>query len=119
MGYRTPPQIAGYTYQAENYSPDDMLNLLIESIPANIEDAQHYAYGFNTETEELLNEWADNVGVNREDERSFDSGDFPKVIWEDQLTCSDLDWTNEAPKHDYWPDASTYGAVCGNCGNEL
>ena len=40
---------------------------------------------FHLDTEEALNQFAQVEGIDREDEATFDSGDFPKVVLRDQL----------------------------------
>lgn len=72
--------IIGYTYQADTYCPG-----CIEG-----------AYGDNTYSaamfpEEALDALAASAGIDRMDERSYDSEDFPKVVFhaEDDETCAD------------------------------
>lgn len=74
--------IAGYTYQAENYRPDDLIELLISA-----GDAAPGARGMTPE--EVLDQIAGERGIDRLDERTFDSGEFPKVILEEQVTDDD------------------------------
>jgi len=77
--------IVGYTYNAENYLPDSLIETLITKgmlAPG--------ARGMSTE--EALDQAAAIDGIDRYDERSFDSGDFPKVIFSEQLTTDDLEW---------------------------
>ncbi|WP_301851148.1 hypothetical protein [Rhodococcus pyridinivorans] len=43
--------------------------------------------------EDALDQIAASNGIDRMDERTFDTNDFPKVIFVDQLTDADLaDW---------------------------
>ncbi|WP_128646311.1 hypothetical protein [Rhodococcus sp. BS-15] len=74
--------IAGYTYQAENYRPGDLVELLISA-----GEAAPGARGMTPE--EVLDQIAGERGIERLDERTFDSNDFPKVILEDQVTEDD------------------------------
>lgn len=96
----------GYTYKAENWSASALTKELVrrgELSPAaldmNLEDA--------------LNQHAGANAIDRDDEYSFDSDDFPKVVTRDQLSCSD-DWSDDAPEHNADADG-----VCGSCGAEL
>lgn len=78
--------IVGYTFQAENHSPEAILGVLGLT-------------GDNAE--EALDALAAIRGINRQDEYSFDSSEFPKVIRDSQLICSDRDWNADAPGHEY------------------
>jgi hypothetical protein len=83
-----PFDIVGYTFKADNYCPKCVIKKLTP-------------YGFNSvaddNTEELLNQLALSAHIDREDERSFDSDNFPKVVFRDQ--------------------ARGYGINCGWCGS--
>jgi hypothetical protein len=83
--------IVGYTYKADIFCPECILN---EANDTGIAHDDEYAVEFE------LDGLAKIKGVDRYDERSFDSGDFPKVIFRGQLLTSD-------PKQ------------CGQCGKEL
>jgi hypothetical protein len=75
-------KIIGYTYKAENYTPEALAKVIDAEAP---EDRTHWAYDPRESyltVEEMLNDWAQNVGINRQDEYSFDSNDFPKVIFD-------------------------------------
>ena len=77
--------IAGYTYQADNHLPEDLVEILISQgrlAPG--------ARGLSAE--EALDQLAAVDGVDREDERSFDTDEFPKVILRLNLTADDFDW---------------------------
>ena len=59
------------------------------------------AIGINSEfvgVEKLLDNWAKAAEINREDESSFDSDEFPKVVFLDQIGESE---------------------TCDNCGEEI
>ncbi|MGI6797954.1 hypothetical protein [Gordonia sihwensis] len=78
-------KIAGYTYKAENYRPDQLREMMIVegtlspgARGMSVEDALDQAAGAN--------------GIDRHDEWTFDSGDFPKVIFETQITEDDAYW---------------------------
>jgi hypothetical protein len=63
--------IIGYTYAADQYCPDHItvvMSLSHEAPPS-------------IGTEFLLDAAAEARGINRQDEATFDSGDFPKVIF--------------------------------------
>jgi hypothetical protein len=66
--------IVGYTYKAENLCLDCAHGAARRENPdpALVES-------MSVETE--LNDWANTVGIDRDDEESYDSNDFPKVIF--------------------------------------
>lgn len=74
--------IVGYTFNAENYTPGGVLVAL-----ANDErfDGWQDRSVPPMSVEANLSEMAAAFGIDRGDERSFDSGDFPKTI-DDALT---------------------------------
>lgn len=92
--------IAGYTFRADEYCPDHIVEQLDGQapVPAN-------------EAEDKLDYLGVMLGINREDERSYDSGDFPKVIFADQVhdVCT--------AGNDYQPGQC--GDCCGSCGKQL
>ena len=83
--------IVGYTYQAENLCTGCTRTLAMRW--GGFDD------GAATSTEALLDRLAGVVGVDRYDERSYDSDDFPKVIFDSQVEDSD--------------------ERCGSCGESL
>ena len=74
--------IVGYTYAADTYCPD----CIISALPMG--DGQTFD-GWGTSvtisTEGNLDELALAFGIDRMDERSYDSGEFPKVIFESNV----------------------------------
>lgn len=74
-----PFDIVGYHYKADLYCPDCILDLCSEG--------EEY-YPLDT-VESNLDRYAKRLGIDREDERSFDSDVFPKVIFRDQLEGSE------------------------------
>lgn len=88
--------IAGYDYNADTYCRECIVKVLPTG-PDGAYDGWADATGLMG-AEEFLQGIADAFGINREDERSFDSGDFPKVILEVMI---------EEPE------------TCGNCGAEI
>jgi hypothetical protein len=74
-GYGTPGDaIVGYTYQADNHCPPCIWSMFARQASQDDHD-----------TEAVLDTVARARGIDRYDERSFDSGDFPKVIFSSQL----------------------------------
>lgn len=69
-------ELAGYTYQADNYCRRCIIAVL---------DAPELALHGDTDPEECLDIVAEARGIDRYDERSFDSNDFPKVIFDYQV----------------------------------
>jgi hypothetical protein len=94
-----PYDIAGYTYNADNYCERHVFGAMGKRrLPGRT-------------VEESLDTYAAQRGIDRQDERSFDSGDFPKVIFRDQAH----DGCNAA--NDYEPGQC--GDRCGKCGEPL
>jgi len=91
--------IAGYTLQADLVCPPCMVVLIQKTWP------EHF------DAEQGLDVAARFIGINREDESSFDSGDFPKVIFVGQVhdECT--------LENGYEPGQC--GNQCGQCGNPL
>lgn len=74
-------RITGYTYRADNYCPD-CLNRELTPTGHN----QVSALG----VEDMLDKLAEAAGIDRGDEYTFDSDDFPKVVLsvdDDGITC--------------------------------
>ena len=70
--------IVGYSYRADIYCPEHIVGALKgrdDVAPA----------GFDMEAEHLLDQVAAYNLIDREDESSFDSDDFPKVAFRDQV----------------------------------
>ena len=66
--------IVGYTYKAENYTPCGVIEAMIanrEASPA----------ARDMSVEDALDQIAEANCIDRTDESSFDSGEFPKVIF--------------------------------------
>lgn len=76
--------IVGYTFNADIYCADHILR----NVP--IEEMTNSPYGWDHEydIEFELDGAARSLGIDRENESSFDSGDFPKVIFRDQAELS-------------------------------
>lgn len=80
--------IAGYTYQAQNYRPTALIDALIDEGRIG-PDAR------GRDVEDVLTALASQNGVDRLDESSFDTAEFPKVIFESQITDDDSDWYDQ------------------------
>ena len=73
--------VVGYTYRAEQYCP--------ACLPAALTPTGMNA-ATASPTEDMLDGLALAAGIDRDDERTFDSGTFPKVIFASQVeddTC--------------------------------
>jgi hypothetical protein len=81
--------IVGYSFRADLYCP----NCIVRVYSGDPPDSD--------DTEACLNRFARDAGIDREDERTFDSDEFPKVVLFDHL-------------HDQGERF-----YCGNCHNEL
>lgn len=92
----------GYTYRAENYPADKILDALFEA--GLLLARPHFASPAVVEpavTESTLRSMAEVQGIEYDDPRSYDSDVFPKPIYADQLSCSDSEWTELAPSHTF------------------
>lgn len=87
--------IVAYTFQADTWCPDCMRTYAEAQI--------NFLGKFYVDTggmfaEGVIGHWADAAGINRGDESSYDSGDFPKVVFQSMV---------EDVEH------------CGQCGEEI
>lgn len=73
--------IVGYTFRADNYCPEHIEDVLTATEEY---DGWKLAESVTMATEDNLNEIAAHFGINRQDESSFGSDEFPKVIYRDQ-----------------------------------
>ena len=89
--------IVGYTFRADIYCPECIVGALPTG-DGEAFDGWALAGGVRKSAEDNLSEVAAAFGINRDNESSFDSGDFPKVIFASMTE-----------------DAGT----CGSCGGEL
>tara|TARA_R110002051_G_scaffold314950_8_gene392723 strand:- start:306 stop:899 length:594 start_codon:yes stop_codon:yes gene_type:complete len=81
-------QIVGYTYKAENYRAKDLVEQLIT-------DGLAAPAARDMEIEDVLNQIAGTEAVDRDDEYSFDSDEFPKVVLGSQVDISDAPWLGD------------------------
>ena len=88
--------IVGYTYKAATYCADCIENVL--TVDDGEYDGWKLGKGIYMPVEDSLNEIAYHFGINRDNEYSFDSDDFPKVIFQSMVED---------------------GEQCAQCGNEL
>lgn len=95
--YRKSYEIAAYAYGAELLCP----GCTIEALPTGEGerfDGWALAEGVRMSAEDNLSELALAFGIDRDDESTFDSDDFPKVVFLDSLEA---------------------GETCSHCGGEL
>lgn len=93
-------RIAGYTYRADTYCPPCVI-VQLPTGPGGEFDGWALAHSADypaMDVEQNLDEIAFAFGIDRMDEWSFDSGDFPKVIFSTDTTEDD---------------------ICGGCGRPL
>ena len=69
-------EIPAYSFNADTYCRACILSVL---------DAEELMFHGDTDPEESLDIVAEARGIDRYDERSFDSGDFPKVVFDYML----------------------------------
>lgn len=99
----TATDIVAYTYQAETLCPSCTASAL--SIPFDVID--------ESGTIGAIEMLGIAMGIDVMDERSFDSGDFPKVVFADQFEpCGDCDACLEN-------DPKCADQLCFHCGEEL
>lgn len=77
-----PDDIVGYVYKADTYCPDHIVGRLPTG-PSEDFDGWALAHGVTMSVEDNLDEIAAAFGIDREDEYSFDSDYFPKVVFRD------------------------------------
>jgi hypothetical protein len=92
-----PYDIMGYAYRTDLYCPGCIVDQLPTG-PGEAFDGWALVPPATMSTEANLDEIAAAFGIDRYDERTYDSGDFPKVVFRDQLENDER---------------------CGNCGGEL
>ncbi len=80
-------RIVAYTYKADLYCPDCLFEAMFGV--DRLDDSN---------TEAVLDSKADALNIDRDDESTFDSGSFPKVVFKDQVDKKDK---------------------CGSCGVDL
>ena len=111
-----PDDLVAYSYYADLYGPCCILRAFHggptgEPPVAGMSIEQHL---------DLL---ARLRGVDRSDERSFDSGDFPKFVFRDVLeSCDDCGGLGGDPETDDYCDycdGTGIGDRCGSCGGIL
>jgi hypothetical protein len=90
--------ISGYAYQADLICTDCARAAAAFALAAPGEAAFMGRPTDGDNTEAFLDRWAASVGIDRMDERTYDSGDFPKVVFFDGLEGTE---------------------TCGECGCEL
>ena len=83
---RKSDAIVGYSYKAATYCPEHLIELMVQQGTAS-PGARGMA------VEDVLNQLAGAEGIEREDEHSFDSDDFPKVVLDVSLLEDEAcDW---------------------------
>lgn len=90
--------VVGYTYAADIYCPDHIVAVMGEA-----------AYGYRAE--QRLHQLAWSRNIDRYDERTFDSDDFPKVIFADMV--------HDGCTADNGYEPGQCGDQCGRCGAHL
>jgi hypothetical protein len=92
-----PFDVVAYTYRADIYCPTCVVEMTHYSPNGNPADRKI------TNAEPYLDVVARIRGINRENEHSFDSDEFPKVVFRDSVNDD--------------PDARP--EVCGKCGERI
>lgn len=77
-----PDTIVAYTYDAEQLCPACTVAALLKRFPFN---GPFEGHDRSDRNEWVLDTIADAIELDRSDEHSFDSGDFPKVVFADMV----------------------------------
>lgn len=77
-------EIVGYTFNADIYCPECVVEMLPTG-EGEAYDGWALAHGVRMSTEDNLTELALAFGIDRMEERTFDSDEFPKVIFACQV----------------------------------
>lgn len=80
--------IVGYTFNADSYCPPCVVEMLPTG-PGQPFDGWKLAPGVHMSTEANLDELAYAFGIDRSDEPTFDSSEFPKVIFASQVESAE------------------------------
>uniref|UniRef100_A0AAU8EFE0 Uncharacterized protein n=1 Tax=Microbacterium phage Judebell TaxID=3230835 RepID=A0AAU8EFE0_9CAUD len=75
--------IVAYTYSAENWTP-------LGLVEVGIREGWLAPAARDMDTEEVLDQAQHQFGIDRYDEGTFDSGTFPKVIFETDINPDEL-----------------------------
>jgi hypothetical protein len=73
-----------YIYKADLYCQDCILDALLPE-----DEARRYRVAGHGDIENTLDQLARNRRINREDEYTFDSDDFPKIVFDNELEDGD------------------------------
>jgi hypothetical protein len=79
--YRRADEIAAYTYMSDTYCPPCLIGHMVRTGEASL-DAR------DMPTEHVLDQCAAANAIERTDEASYDSSEFPKVVFLHQLADS-------------------------------
>ena len=71
--------IVAYNFQADVWCPGCMREYAIEWVNSLIGSTSWNPEGMDVE--DVIKKWADEIGLDYGDESSYDSGDFPKVVF--------------------------------------
>lgn len=104
-------RVTAYTYNAAEYCRECMWEIATHwiDLPAGLRSELK-----SMSVEDALDAIAGHFGIDRQNEGTFDSGDFPKVIFESQLCqeyCGDGSCDHE--------EAGCGHERCGSCGTKL
>lgn len=75
--------VVAYTYNAENWTPMGLVEV-------GIREKWLAPAARDMVTEDVLDQAQHDFGIDRQDERSYDSGTFPKVIFESGVEPDEL-----------------------------
>lgn len=99
--------IVGYSFQADIYCPECILDEVEYMYSPGLSDVS------GASMEKILDALAELHKIDRHNESSFDSGEFPKIILREHLN----DWLHEYDNG--YGVASVSPAHCGSCSEVL
>lgn len=87
---RKSDAIVGYTFKAQQFCPEHLIEFMVQN--GYLSPAAR-----DMRVEDVLDQHAGAEGVDREDQHSFDSDDFPKTILDQQLEeVEECDWNGHS-----------------------
>lgn len=114
LDFGTP--IVGWTYLAENWAPEPLIQHLIVSEDGFADWVALASLNF-APANTVIETWLSRNRIDIQDQSSYDSDDWPKPIAPEQLACTDREWTPLAPDHSFTPWAAPLeDQTCTWCG---
>ena len=100
--------VVGYSFNADTYCDDCMRTIAIRQA---LNAGSATMWGDSGTAEQTVGEWASMVGIDRFDERSYDSSEFPKVVFADSAHAACM------PENGY--ESGQCADRCAQCHNSI